>query len=126
MSKEQSGGNNSFYDIPAWVKNADDLNEYLRATGPLSNITKSLFSTLGTRHAGTSPRRDAKKIIHYAVRHLLWIDRPEALNGDISDVDVITELISELPKIKRGELVERLLVSRTVEKTEDEEDHHVN
>jgi len=67
MSNKNNGGNNSFYDIPVWVKNADDLNEYLRATGPLSNITKSLFSTLGARHSGTDARRDAKKILHYTM-----------------------------------------------------------
>ena len=107
-NKEQSGGNNSFYNIPRWVRNVDDLNEYLQATGPISNITKGLFSTLGDRHQGTSPRRDAKKMIHYAIRHLLWIDRGVAPNKIlVSEVDIVQELINELSPVKKEELFSR-------------------
>ncbi|RLF27508.1 MAG: hypothetical protein DRN14_05345 [Thermoplasmata archaeon] len=109
MSQEQgqNGGSNNFYDIPDWVENVDDLNEYLKSTGPMSNILKSLFSSLGERHKGTSERRDAKKILHYSIRHLLWLDRRE--DKSLTELDILAELIAELPKIKRGELLERVL-----------------
>jgi hypothetical protein len=107
-SKEASGGNNSFYDIPEWVKNADDLNEYLKSTGPLSNIVKSLFSNIGSRHAGTSLRRDAKKILHYAVRHLLWVDREGNEDKSADEVAVIAELISELSLEKKTRLLKEI------------------
>ncbi len=96
MNKNEitGGGNNTFYDIPEWVKNADDLNEYLKATGPISNIVKSLFSTLGSRHKGTNSLRDAEKMLHYSVRHILWLKRQE--QNDIEDVDILAKLYSEL------------------------------
>jgi len=104
---QNSGGNNSFYDIPEWVENADDLNDHLQSSGPLSNIVKSLFSNIGVRHKGTSLRRDAKKILHYAIRHLMWVDRAESGNP-VSSVEVITELIAELSHEKKMILVSKM------------------
>jgi len=101
-----NGGNNSFYNLPAWVKNADDLNEYLQATGPISNITKSLFSMLGDRHKGTSQIRDAKKILHYAIRNILWIRRPS--EPALTDVDIIIQLFKEFSTKKQKYFKEKI------------------
>jgi len=94
-----NGGNNTFYDIPQWVKNVDDLSEYLNATSAMGNVLKSLFGMNKSRHAGTSADRDAKKILHYGVRILLWLKRPQ--NENIEDVDLLIELYKELPKHKQ-------------------------
>lgn len=63
------GSKTSFYDIPRWVKDVDDLAEYLDLRGDEFNCLKALFGiSLGARHEGTSPLRDAKKLDHYSTR----------------------------------------------------------
>ncbi len=64
------GSKNSFYDIPDWVCDADDLIEHLRLSFDEGNIMKSLWCKLGDRHKGTNPVRDARKGLHYSERRL--------------------------------------------------------
>lgn len=100
MKKKNSGGSTSFYDIPKYVHNVDSLARYLKITGPLFNILKSIFSVKGDRHSGTDKRRDAKKMVHYAIEHLMWVEdelNNKSIDGEpISRADVMAELMLEL------------------------------
>ena len=61
------GSKNSFYEIPEWVKDCDDLADYLGLDFFQGNILKSIWGiSKGNRHSGTSKDRDLNKIIHYA------------------------------------------------------------
>lgn len=91
------GGNNKFYWIPLWVRDVDDLVEYLKAPFSVGNIIKSAFSLLGPRHGGTEPIRDAEKMVHYSIRYYMSILREQADEpGDISKALVIHKLQNEL------------------------------
>ncbi len=63
----KDGSKTSFYNI-AHCEDYDDLAEYLELDGFEFNIGKSLFANIGNRHDGTSPEREAKKCLHYAIR----------------------------------------------------------
>lgn len=90
------GGKHNFYDIPPYVHNVDSLCQYLKATGPIFNIVKGCFSVKGDRHSGTDALRDAKKIVHYAIRHQL--DTELYLNNNLlSEKDIYLQLINKLP-----------------------------
>ena len=69
------GGKNSFYAIPEWVKDCDDLAEYLELSFGDGNILKSLWVNIGDRHTGTNPLRESKKCSHYANRRLKRLER---------------------------------------------------
>lgn len=63
------GSKTSFYNIPDWVKDVDDLAEYWDLRGDEFNCLKALAGiALGSRHSGTNPMRDANKLVHYANR----------------------------------------------------------
>ena len=68
MDNLNDGKKNSFYTIPDWVKDVDDLAEYLNLSFDEGNILKSLWTKLGNRHSGTNPMREANKCLHYAGR----------------------------------------------------------
>lgn len=60
------GSKNSFYAIPEWVEDLDDLAEYLKLDGFEFNILKSLWVHIGTRHSGTDEKREINKCLHYS------------------------------------------------------------
>lgn len=94
-----NGGNNNFYAIEDWVNDVDDLAEQLEASGNIFNILKACFSSKGDRHHGTSIKRDAKKMVHYSVRHLMSLLRKEG--SPATKPDVYLQLLKELsPKDK--------------------------
>lgn len=103
-----NGGNNNFYAIETWVKDVDDLAEQLEASGNIFNILKACFSTKGNRHQGTSIKRDAKKMVHYSVRHLMSILRKGGLPA--SKPDIYIQLLRELSpedKVLMKQLMEK-------------------
>ena len=64
---QNDGSKNSFYSIPEWVKDCDDLADYLGLDFFQGNILKSIWGiSKGNRHSGTNKERDLNKIIHYA------------------------------------------------------------
>jgi hypothetical protein len=69
------GLKNKFYEIPAWVKDVDDLAEYLELSFDEGNILKSLWSNKGKRHSGTNSMREANKCYHYAQRRKLRYEK---------------------------------------------------
>lgn len=69
MSKND-GSKNNFYEIPEWVKDVDDLAEYLKLSFDEGNILKSLWCKIGDRHDATNPMREARKCVHYSERRL--------------------------------------------------------
>lgn len=70
MSKKNkttnNGKKNGFYAIPKWVKDLDDLSEYLDLDGYEFNILKTLWINKGARHTGTNEAREINKRLHYA------------------------------------------------------------
>jgi len=104
MGKVNGGGYNSFYDIPKEVTNVDQLAKFLKASGPVFNILKSLFGLNKNRHTGTSSKRDSEKIIHYGIENYLW--QPDVEEKTHSDV--IYKLITELKEEDRLILLSRL------------------
>jgi len=80
-SKKTNGSNdgskNSFYAIPEWVEDVDDLAEYLKLDGFEFNVLKSLWAHIGDRHSGTNVKREANKRVHYANRSVAKIIRAE-------------------------------------------------
>lgn len=70
------GSKTSFYDIPELVKDVDDLAEYWNLKGDEFNCLKAIAGiALGSRHSGTSPLRDAKKLQHYASRIVARLEK---------------------------------------------------
>lgn len=65
-SGSNDGSKNSFYKIPEWVKDVDDLSEYLQLDPYEFNILKTLWVNIGERHSGTNQEREINKCIHYA------------------------------------------------------------
>jgi DNA-binding response OmpR family regulator len=60
------GSKNKFYEIPSWVKDLDDLSEYLNLDPYEFNILKTLWIHKGKRHSGTNELREINKRLHYA------------------------------------------------------------
>lgn len=60
------GSKNNFYEIPVWVKDLDDLSEYLKLDPYEFNILKTLWIHKGKRHNGTNELREINKRLHYA------------------------------------------------------------
>lgn len=75
--KEQknNGLKNSFYQIPEWIKDLDDLSEYLKLDPYEFNILKTLWIHLGDRHDGTNEVREVNKCIHYSEKRLKKLNR---------------------------------------------------
>lgn len=67
---KNDGSKNSFYELPTWVKDVDDLAEYLKLSFDEGNILKSLWCNIGNRHDATNPLREARKGLHYSQRRL--------------------------------------------------------
>ena len=63
---QNDGSKNKFYEIPEWVKDLDDLSEYLGLDGFEFNILKTLWVHKGNRHNGTDKAREINKRLHYA------------------------------------------------------------
>lgn len=62
------GGKTDFYDIGD-AKDVDDLAEHWDLRGDEFNCLKALVGIAkGSRHKGTTPMRDANKLVHYATR----------------------------------------------------------
>jgi hypothetical protein len=62
------GGKTTFYDIEH-CKDLDDLSEHWVLKSDEFNCIKAIAGiALGSRHPGTSPKRDANKLLHYAKR----------------------------------------------------------
>ena len=60
------GSKNKFYEIPNWVKDLDDLSEYLNLDPYEFNVLKTLWIHKGKRHNGTNELREINKRLHYA------------------------------------------------------------
>lgn len=70
------GSKTSFYNIPDWVKDVDDLAEHWNLKGDEFNCLKAIAGiALGSRHSGTSPIRDAKKLQHYSSRIVARLEK---------------------------------------------------
>ena len=98
MSKHKSdGGKTDFYNIPNWVKDVDDLAEFLNLDGFLFNILKSMFGINKNRHEGTNSERDSRKLIHYSIRNYLKIMRNNYRDYDVTNVyaELYTKLSDE-------------------------------
>lgn len=63
---QNDGSKNKFYEIPEWVKDLDDLSEYLELDPYEFNILKTLWLHKGNRHNGTNNTREINKRLHYA------------------------------------------------------------
>jgi hypothetical protein len=76
-----TGSATDFYDING-CKDIDDIAEYWNLKGDEFNCLKAIAGiALGARHSGTSPIRDANKLLHYAKRIV------NRLNKDKNEVD---------------------------------------
>lgn len=75
MENNENGLKNAFYEIPEWVKDLDDLSEYLELDPYEFNILKTLWCHKGDRHSGTNKKREANKCLHYASRRIEKLDR---------------------------------------------------
>ena len=70
---KNDGGATNYYDVKD-CKDVDDIAELLDLRGDEFNCLKAIFGiaiarkTWNARHDGTSPKRDAKKLKHYANR----------------------------------------------------------
>ena len=73
--QKNNGLKNSFYKIPDWIKDLDDLSEYLKLDPYEFNILKTLWIHLGDRHDGTNEAREVNKCIHYSEKRLKKLNR---------------------------------------------------
>ena len=64
---ENNGGKTDYYQIPDWIKDADDFIEYRNMNFFQGNILKAAWCFNTNRHSGTDPIRELNKIIHYAM-----------------------------------------------------------
>lgn len=65
---ESTGLETDFYNMDG-CKDVDDLAEHWNLKGDEFNCLKAIAGiALGSRHSGTSPIRDANKLLHYANR----------------------------------------------------------
>lgn len=69
------GSKNSFYEIPKWIKDLDDLSEYLELDPYEFNILKTLWIHKGNRHQGTNEKRELNKRLHYSNKSLEKFER---------------------------------------------------
>lgn len=70
---QNDGSKNKFYEIPEWVKDLDDLSEYLDLRGDEFNCLKAIYGVAksrqgANRHSSTGIKRDSNKLLHYAQR----------------------------------------------------------
>ena len=67
---KSDGKKNKFYEIPKWVKDLDDLSEYLDLDPYEFNVLKTLWIHKGKRHDGTNESRELNKRLHYSKKSL--------------------------------------------------------
>ena len=79
---QNNGSKNKFYEIPKWVKDLDDLSEYLQLDGFEFNILKTLWIHKGNRHNGTSKEREINKRLHYAKKSKKKHTRESKIKGE--------------------------------------------
>jgi len=104
--KNNSGLKNNFYVIPEYVKDVDDLSEFLNLDGFGFNILKSLFGLNKSRHNGTSPSRDSEKMLHYSIKNLLKLMRTK--DKKITVGDVLIQVIDKLDDVDKNKIKEFL------------------
>lgn len=73
---KSDGGSTSYYSIPEYARDLQDLIEHKRMEFGLGNIFKACYR-FGDKD-GTSKRYDLNKIIFFAQRELARLDREEA------------------------------------------------
>lgn len=76
---------NKFYEIPEWVKDLDDLSEYLDLRGDEFNCLKQymvLQNQDREQVSSTGIKRDSNKLLHYAQRVQARIHNDERLGND--------------------------------------------
>lgn len=67
---ESDGSKTDFYDVGD-AKDVDDLCEHWGLSFDEGNCLKAIVGIAkGSRHSGTNPMRDARKLVHYADRVL--------------------------------------------------------
>ena len=72
-----TGGPTDFYDIGS-CKDVDDLVEHWDLGFDGGNCLKALVGIAkGSRHLGTSPMRDANKLLHYAKRIVARLEKEQ-------------------------------------------------
>lgn len=75
QSSVSTGGSTDFYDIGN-CKDVDDLVEHWDLGFDGGNCLKALVGIAkGARHGGTSPMRDANKLLHYAKRIVARLEK---------------------------------------------------
>ena len=80
QSSKNNGGKTDYYQLPEWVKDADDFAEWRGMDFFQGNILKSVWCFNTQRHSGTNEERELNKIIHYAQKRLNKIKK-EKENG---------------------------------------------
>lgn len=70
QSSDNNGGKTDYYQLPDWVKDADDFAEWRGMDFFQGNILKSVWCFNTNRHSGTNEERELNKIIHYAQKRL--------------------------------------------------------
>lgn len=80
QSSKNNGGKTDYYQLPEWVKDADDFTEWRGMDFFQGNILKSVWCFNTQRHSGTNEERELNKIIHYAQKRLNKIKK-ERVNG---------------------------------------------
>lgn len=84
-NKISDGNKTNLYDIPEWVKDVDDLSEWLDLRFDEGNCLKALFGIAmarkgSARHQGTTLCRDANKLGHYANKVKLRVNKVDNEN----------------------------------------------
>lgn len=107
MSENRNSGlKNNFYVIPEYVKDVDDLSEFLNLNGFGFNILKSLFGLNKSRHNATSPIRDSEKMVHYSIKNLLKLLRTK--NKKLTVGDILIDVIDKLDELDKNKIKEFL------------------
>tara|TARA_R100000781_G_scaffold12188_1_gene10886 strand:- start:248 stop:517 length:270 start_codon:yes stop_codon:yes gene_type:complete len=82
MKVKSSGGDSSYYDIPASIRNIQDLVELRNMNFAVGNIFKACFR-LGMKE-GNTLEYDLNKIVWYAQRELDRISREKITDGPVA------------------------------------------
>ena len=75
---KSDGGSTSYYNIPEYATDLQDLIEFKRMEFGLGNIFKACYR-FGDKD-GTSKRYDLNKMIFFAKRELARLDREEGIS----------------------------------------------
>ena len=77
-TSHNNGGKTDYYQLesaPFQIKDFDDFAEWRGMNGNQFNIGKVAWTFNVGRHSGTDYKRDLNKIIHYAQRELMRVER---------------------------------------------------